>query len=68
MKNEFLQLCRWYRKLCDLYKIVVNKFPNDLFKVVPSSNTIYNSRNTNDIPLMNIKYIISLKIPSFHQP
>ena len=47
---------RWYRRLCCLYKIVVNKSPNYLFKVVPSSTTIYNTRNTNDIPLMNINH------------
>ena len=53
---ESLQNCRWYRKLCYLYKIVVNKSQNYLFKVVPSNSTIYNTRNTTDIPLMNIKH------------
>ena len=53
---ESFQHRRLYRKLCYLYKIVVNKSPNYLFKVVPASNTIYNTRNTNDIPLMNIKH------------
>ena len=48
---------RWYRKLCYLYKIVVNKSLNYLFKVAPSSNTIYNTRNTNNIPLVNINCI-----------
>ena len=52
---ESLQHRCWYKKLY-LYKIVVNKSPNYLFKVVPASNTIYNTRNTNDIPLMNIKH------------
>ena len=45
---------RWYRKLGYLSKIIANKSPNYLFKVVPASNTTYNIRNTNDIPLMNI--------------
>ena len=49
---ESLQHRRWYRKLCYLYKIVVNISPNYLFKVIPTSNTIYKTRNTNDIPLM----------------
>ena len=53
---ESLQHRRWYRKLCYLYKIVVNKSPNYLFKIVPAGNTIYNTRNTNDIPLMNVKH------------
>ena len=38
---ESLQHCCWYRKLCYLYKIVFNKSPNYLFKVVPFSYTIY---------------------------
>ena len=50
---ESLQDCGWYRRLCYRYKIVVNKSPNYLFSVVLASNTIY---NTNDIPLMNIRY------------
>ena len=53
---ETLQHCRWYKKLCYLYKIIVNKSPKYLFKVVPASNATYNIRNTNDIPLMNIKH------------
>ena len=44
-----------------------NKSSNYLFRVVPSSNTIYNTRNTNDIPLMNIKHNVFLKYLSFHQ-
>ena len=51
-----LQHCRCYRKLCYLYKIAVNKSPNYLFKVFPSSNTIYNTSNSDNIPLMNIKH------------
>ena len=47
---------RWYRKLYYLYIIVVHKSPNHVLKVVPSSNTICNTRNTNDIHLMNIKH------------
>ena len=53
---ESLQNCRWFRKLCYRYKIVVNRSPNDLFKFVPASNAFYNTRNTNDIPLKNIKH------------
>ena len=50
---ESLQHRLWYRKLCYLCKIIVNTSLNYLFKVVPSSNTIYNTGNTIDIPLMN---------------
>ena len=37
---ESLQRRRLYRKLCYLYKIIVNKSPNYLCKVVRFSNTI----------------------------
>ena len=47
---------RLHRKLCYLYKTVVTKSPNYLFKVVCSNKTIYKARNTKDIPLKNIKY------------
>ena len=40
---ESLQHSLWYRKLCYLYKIVVNKSPNCLFKVVNASTNIYNA-------------------------
>ena len=53
---ESLQHRRWYRRICYLYKIVVNESPNYLFKIVITSNTIYKTRNTNDIPLMNVKH------------
>ena len=56
LRVEPLQHRRWYRKLCYLYKIVVNKSPNYLFKIVSASNNIYNTRNTNDVPLMNVKH------------
>ena len=46
----------WYRKNLYLYKIEINKSPNCLFKIIPSSNTIFDTRNTNDIPLVYIKY------------
>ena len=35
---ESLQHRCWYMKLCYLYKIIVNKSPNYLSKVVPASN------------------------------
>ena len=50
---ESLQHRLWYRKLCYLCKIIVITSLNYLFKVVPSNNTIYNTGNTIDIPLMN---------------
>ena len=37
-------------------QIVINESPNYLFKVGPASNTVYNTTNTNDIALINIKH------------
>ena len=51
---ESLQHRRWYRKLCYLCKILINKSPNYFCKVVSPSNAIYNTRNTNE------KYLLSV--------
>ena len=58
LRLEPVQHRYWYWKLYYLDKIVVNKSPHYLFKVVPDlpSNTFYNTRNTNDITLKNIKH------------
>ena len=47
---ESFQQRRWYRKLCCLFKIINNQSPRYLFRLVPSPNTIYFSRNSENIP------------------
>ena len=64
---EFLQHYRWDGKFYYLYKIVVKKSPNCLSKVFPVSNTNYNTRDTNCVPLMNIKHNF-FKNTFFRQP
>ena len=46
---ESLQQRRWYRKLCCLFKIINNQSPRYLFQLVPSPNTRYFSRNSENI-------------------
>ena len=47
---ESFQKRRRYRKLCCLFKIINNHTPRYLFQLVPSPNTIYFSRNSENIP------------------
>ena len=53
---ESLQQRRWYRKLCCLFKIINNQSPRYLFQLVPSPNTRYFSRNSENIPHLQTKY------------
>ena len=53
---ESLQQRRWYRKLCCLFKIINNQSPRYLFQLVPSSNTRYFSRNSENIPQLWTKH------------
>ena len=55
---ESLQHRPLYKELCHIYKIIVKKFPNYLFKVVASSNTIYNTRNTIDTGIFLTTYCV----------
>ena len=53
---ESLQQRRWYRKLCCLFKIIKNQSRNYLFQLVPSPNTRYFSRNSENIPQLRTKH------------
>ena len=53
---ESLQQRRWYRKLCCLFKIINNQSPRYLFQLVPSSNTRYFSRNSENIAQLWTKH------------
>ena len=56
---ETLEKKRWYRKLCCFFKICRYKCPKYLFNIIPTSVSTYNTRNTNNIPLFNVKQFIS---------
>ena len=47
---ESLQQRHWCRKLCCLFKIINNQSPKYLFPLVPSPNTRYFARNSENIP------------------
>ena len=53
---ESLQLRRWYRKLGIFYKIFKSKSPQYLFKLIPEKTSSDVTRNTENIPLFNIKH------------
>ena len=56
LRFESLQQSRWYRKLCCLFKIINNQSPRYLFQLVPSPNTRYFSRNSENIPQLRTKH------------
>ena len=53
---ESLQLCRWFRKLCYLYKFYKHESPQYLFKLVLLRQSTYTTRNTENIPLFKTKH------------
>ena len=58
---EFLQLRRWFRKLCYFYKFYKNESPQYLFKLVSLRHFSYTTRNAENIPLFKTKYNFSKK-------
>ena len=53
---ESLQQRRWYRELCCLFKIINNKSPRYLFELIPSPNTRFFSRSSENIPQHRAKH------------
>ena len=53
---ESLQQRRWYRKLCLFFKIYKNQCPKYLFDIIPQSNCQCRTRNSQDIPHINVKH------------
>ena len=53
---ESLQQRRWCRKLCCLFKIIKNRSPGYLFKLVPSSTSRYLTRNSDNISQIRTKH------------
>ena len=53
---EALEKRRWYRKLCCFLKIFRYKCPRYLFNIIPTSVSTYNTKNTNNIPLLKVKH------------
>ena len=49
---ESLQLRRWYRKLSTFFKLYKNESPKYLSKLIPVRNSLYTTRNAENIPLL----------------
>ena len=47
---------RWFRKLCQFYKILKSKSPRYLFDIIPTKLRAYNTRYCDNIPLLKIKH------------
>ena len=53
---ESLQLRRWYRKLCLLYKVFKNEYTKYLFQLIPVICTPNATRTDSNIPLIKTKH------------
>ena len=62
---ESLQQRRWYKKLCCLFKIISNQSPSYLFQLVPSPNTRYFARISENIPQLRAKMTFFVIFMSF---
>ena len=47
---------RWFRKLCQFYKILKSKSPRYLFNIIPTKLRVHNARYCDNIPLLKIKH------------
>ena len=53
---ESLASRRWFRKLCFFFKILKNKSPDYLFRIIPQRRSSYITRNSEEIPLFKTKH------------
>ena len=51
-----LQQGLWYRKLCTFFKTLKEKSPEYLFNIIPTRNNIHRTRNSHNIPHLNLKH------------
>ena len=49
---EPLQNKRWFRKLCQFYKILKNKSRRYRFNIIPTKSRVHNTRYCDNIPLL----------------
>ena len=54
--SESLETRRWFRKLCCFFKILKNKLPDYLFRIIPQRSSSYITRNSDEIPLFKTKH------------
>ena len=53
---ESLKSRRWFRKLCNFYKILNEKFASYLFDLIPNLNRVCESRQSNNIPAIHTRH------------
>ena len=53
---ESLKSRRWFRKLCNFYKILNEKFPSYLFDLIPNLNRVCETRQSNNIPAIHTRH------------
>ena len=53
---ESLESRRWFKKLCFFFKVLENKSPDYLFKVIPQRRSPYITRNSDEIPLFKTNH------------
>ena len=56
---EFLESRRGFRKLCFFFKILKNKSPGYLLRIIPQRKPSYITRNSDEIPLFKTKLIFT---------
>ena len=47
---------RWFRKLCQFYKILKNKSPRYFFNIISTKLRVHSIRHCDNIPLLKIKH------------
>ena len=53
---ESLKSRHWFRKLCHVYKVLNEKSPSFLFKLIPNFNRVHNTRLSYNIPPINVRH------------
>ena len=53
---EHLESRRWFRKLCFFFKILKNKSPRYLFRIIPQRRSSYITKNSDEIPLFKANH------------
>ena len=53
---ESLKSRRWFRKLCQFYKVLNEKSPSYLFYLIPNVNRVRETRHSNNIPAIHARH------------
>ena len=53
---ESLKSRRWFRKLCQFYKVLNERSPSYLFDLIPNLNRVPETRHSNNIPAIHTRH------------